>query len=437
VSLFSPFDLHLFHEGRHERLYEKLGARAHPERASRGAWFGLWAPNAERVSVVGTFNGWDRGAHPLERTVDPGIWEGFVPGVSDGALYKFFIERGGSAEEIPDPAAVASEPAPGTASMFVAAQREWHDVVWQGRRRAANSLEGPIAISTGGVHEALELGFTHVLLPPVRGFAPSSVPSAFMAEIDEIHNHQLGAVAELQPPPGFCGQEAQSARLSAAVWWQEHYHLDLLLGRDLVYDHGWAEGLRHFLQLAPDERAQQPDLLAGRIEWAFDSNFVLPLVEPMPPGAAGRLALALQYAMPGKKLLKPPVENDARLLTGDLNRIYRSRPGLHQTDLWRGGFRRLAAADGIFAFVRTGRKGGEAVLVAANLGQSEQTGCRLGVPGAGWWREILNTDAREYGGSGRGNLGGVHSEPSPLHGEADSITVTLPPLAAVYFHLGR
>lgn len=437
MSLFSPFDLHLFHEGRHERLYEKLGARAHPQRASRGVWFGLWARDAEQVSVIGSFNHWDRAANPLERTVDPSIWEGFVPGVQDGALYKFYVGRDGGGEEIPDPMAIACEPSPGTASVFTSPAYEWHDVVWQGHRRAANSLEAPIAISTGDAHEAQELGFTHVLLPAVRGFAPPSPPPAFKAEIDEIHNHQLGAAAELQPPPGFDGREAQSARLSAAVWWQDQYHLDVLLGRDLLFDQGWSERLYRYLSLDPGQRAGEHHLLTERMAWAFDSTFVLPLTDPLPGGSAvERLALAFLYAMPGKKLVRPPADDGARLLTGQLNHLYRSRPALHQTDPWREGFQWIeqdGGAHGVVAFARTDRSSQVTVLFVANFGPEERTGYRLAVPHAGLWKEALNTDARDYGGAGRGNLGGVHSEPAPWHGRQDSIVVTLPPSSGIFF----
>ena len=448
MSLFSPFDLHLFHEGRHERLYEKLGARAHPLRASRGAWFGIWAPDASRVSVVGSFNDWNRTAHPLQQTVDPAIWEGFVPGVRDGALYKFYIERDGEAEEIPDPMAAASEPLPGTASVFTSLAYEWHDMVWQGHRRAANSLEAPIAISTGGAHEAQELGFTHVLLPAVRGFAPPAPPSVFMAEIDEIHNHQLGAVDRTADAAGVRADcEAQSARLSAAVWWLEHYHLDMLLGRDLVYDHGWSDRLHRYLSLDAGRRAGEHRLLTERMEWAFEANFVLPLIDPIPQmpddgqrEATERLAIALLYATPGKKLLRPPSADGARLLTGHLNHLYRGSAALHQTDLWHEGFQWIEAGDAannVIAFARMDRSGADTILFVANFSPVARSNYRLGVPAGGFWKEILNTDAREYGGGGQSNLAGVHSQASPLHGRPDSITVTVPPLASVFFHLGR
>ena len=88
-SLLSPFDIHLFNEGTHSHLYEKLGA--HLSEDPEGAAFGVWAPNADWVSVIGDFNGWNRDANKLVSREQSGIWEGFIPGVKDRALYKYHV----------------------------------------------------------------------------------------------------------------------------------------------------------------------------------------------------------------------------------------------------------------------------------------------------------------------------------------------------------
>ena len=88
-SLVTAFDLHLFNEGTHSHLYEKLGAHLVPD--SGGALFAVWAPNADSVSVIGDFNGWDRSASPLQPREQSGIWEGFVSGAKHGSLYKYYI----------------------------------------------------------------------------------------------------------------------------------------------------------------------------------------------------------------------------------------------------------------------------------------------------------------------------------------------------------
>src|SRR5258706_15880219 len=91
VRYLTDYDAHLFAEGVHQRLYEKLGAHPATVDAMHGTRFAVWAPNAERVSVVGDFNGWQPGVHPLTGS-EIGVWEGFIPGVHTGALYKYAIE---------------------------------------------------------------------------------------------------------------------------------------------------------------------------------------------------------------------------------------------------------------------------------------------------------------------------------------------------------
>src|SRR6185503_2160182 len=90
-SVISDADLHLFNEGTHVRLYEKLGAHRATIGREEGTYFAVWAPNAEAVFVSGSFNDWNKQSHALSRRANSGIWEGFVPGVGKGALYKYFI----------------------------------------------------------------------------------------------------------------------------------------------------------------------------------------------------------------------------------------------------------------------------------------------------------------------------------------------------------
>src|SRR5437016_2214903 len=118
AAFLTDFDLHLLREGTHLRAWERLGAHLLEREGVPGTHFAVWAPNARDVSVIGDFNGWRHGAAPLAPTGDSGIWQGFVPGVQSGALYKYSLlsNAGGGRFEKADPFAFAAEIRPRTAS---------------------------------------------------------------------------------------------------------------------------------------------------------------------------------------------------------------------------------------------------------------------------------------------------------------------------------
>src|SRR5579864_8867977 len=132
-SLLTDFDLYLFNEGTHVRLYEKLGAHPRTVDGTAGVEFAVWAPNADEVSVIGDFNQWNPTATPLQPKQSSGIWEGFVPGIGQGTLYKYSIKPRFSPNrhEKADPVGFAAELRPRTASMVWDLSRyEWHDGEW-------------------------------------------------------------------------------------------------------------------------------------------------------------------------------------------------------------------------------------------------------------------------------------------------------------------
>ena len=118
-SLLSEDDLYLFNEGTHARLYQKLGAHPAVFQSLTGTYFAVWAPNAERVTVIGDFNGWDKTINPLHPCGQSGIWGGFIPGVGKGASYKYHIlsRIAGYCVDKADPIAFFSEQPPKTASV--------------------------------------------------------------------------------------------------------------------------------------------------------------------------------------------------------------------------------------------------------------------------------------------------------------------------------
>ncbi|MCA9609620.1 MAG: 1,4-alpha-glucan branching enzyme, partial [Myxococcales bacterium] len=184
----SDQDIYLFNEGTHQRLWECLGARAD----ERGTAFRVWAPDAERVSVIGDFNGWDPNATPLSPRASSGIWEGHVEGIGRGALYKLWIRgKSGHEEAKADPYGLLHETPPRTASVVWDLDYAWGDDAWMKERAAKNATSAPMSIyevhlgSWRRVPEendrpltyrelahdlatyAKEQGFTHVELLPV------------------------------------------------------------------------------------------------------------------------------------------------------------------------------------------------------------------------------------------------------------------------------
>src|SRR5215467_11028286 len=182
----TEYDTHLFLEGKHARLYQKLGAHRTQLDGREGTSFAVWAPNAKKVTVIGDFNQWDSSSHPLFRRRDSsGIWEGFIPGVDTGSLYKYKVssEGGSRAVDKADPFSRFNEVPPRTASVVWEKEFGWDDSKWMSRRGSKNSLDSPITVyemhvgswrmsggKTIGYREVaeqlsgylLDLGFTHV-----------------------------------------------------------------------------------------------------------------------------------------------------------------------------------------------------------------------------------------------------------------------------------
>jgi 1,4-alpha-glucan branching enzyme len=127
--------------------------------------------------------------------------------------------------------------------------------------------------------------------------------------------------------------------------------------------------------------------------------------------------------------------------TSDLNRLYRSTPALHVLDFDPRGFQWIDCSDALqstISWLRLGPAGAsDSVLVVCNLTSVPRLDFRIGVPVAGFWQELLNSDAEVYGGSGVGNFGGAATTGQPWHGQPDSVSISLPPLACVFFRSPR
>jgi len=622
VSLLTADDLYLFNEGSHYRLYDKLGSHLLKVGGVEGCYFAVWAPNAQSVSVVGDWNGWNRESHPLHPKGESGIWEGFIPKVGQGAIYKYHLVARGSAYQVDkaDPYAVHQETPPKTGSIVWDLAYDWADAEWMGSQGSHNAPAAPWSIYEMHVgswvrdghppnyrelaHRLAEyvkqMGFTHVELMPVMEhpfygswgyqttgyFAPSSrqgTPQDFKFLVDHLHQNGIGVVLDWVPSHfpadehglayfdgthlyehadprlgfhpdwnslifNYGRHEVKSFLCSSALYWLDEYHVDGIrvdavasmlyldysrkpgewvpnkfggrenleainllrklnteiygahpfvqtmaeestawpmvsrptyvggLGFGMKWDMGWMHDTLEYMQKEPVHRKFHHNFLTFRPMYAFSENFVLPLSHDEVVYGKGslirkmtgddwqrfanlRLLFAYMYATPGKKLLfmggefgqwrewnheagldwhllEQPLHAGVGRFVQDLNQLYRREAALHELDFDPEGFAWIDANDSeqsILSFRRRSRTPGDEILAAFNFTPVPRFGYRLGAPGGGFWSEILNADAGVYGGSGQGNLGGVEAEPVPWHGLPAMLTVTLPPLGAVFF----
>jgi 1,4-alpha-glucan branching enzyme len=616
-------DLHLAGEGRHEDLYERLGAHVTRVDDGDGVSFAVWAPNARSVSVVGDFNDWDGRVHPLRSLGSSGIWEIFLPGVEEGARYKFEVRGADGVTRLKaDPVAFAAEEPPKTASVVFRSRYRWRDAEWLEARAAASPWREPVSVYEAHLGSwrlnplegnrrltyeelgdelaeyATGLGFTHVELLPVMehpfsgswgyqatGFyAPTSRfgdPDGFRALVDRLHGAGLGVILDWVPAhfpkddwalARFDGTalyehadprrgehpdwgtlvfnhgraEVRNFLVANALYWLREYHADglrvdavasmlyldysrregewtpnVLGGREdldamafvrelneVVHAHvpgvlmvaeestawpgvsrpvhlgglgfgfkwnmGWMNDTLAYFARDPIHRRYHHDELTFSLMYAFSENYLLPLshdevvhgkgslVSKMPGGPEERLAnlralYGYMWAHPGKKLLfmgdelaqerewdpdgsvdwhllERSAHRGVQQLVGDLNRLYRAEPALHQVDSDPAGFSWLELHDAdanVLAFARFPREGRPLVCVC-NLSAAPRPGYRVALPRPGGWREVLNTDAVEYGGSGVGNQGRVVSDGTPWHDQPYSGEMTLPPLGVVW-----
>ncbi|MEA2570216.1 MAG: 1,4-alpha-glucan branching enzyme [Acidobacteriota bacterium] len=244
-SLLTEQDLYLFNEGSHHKLWEKLGAHIVERDGVRGTMFGVWAPNAAAVSVIGDFNDWNNDSHPLAARGESGIWEGFIPNVGKGTHYKFHIVSlyNDYSVDKTDPFGIHQEQAPQTASIIWDLDYEWNDHEWMASRAERNGFTAPLSIyevhlgswrrvsDDDGVtwrsmtfreiarplaEYVKKMNFTHIELMPIMEhpfygswgyqctgfFAPTSrygTPQDFMYFVDVMHENGIGVILDWVP----------------------------------------------------------------------------------------------------------------------------------------------------------------------------------------------------------------------------------------------
>ncbi len=242
ISLLTADDLYLFNEGNHFRLYDKLGAHILEPEGQTGTYFAVWAPGAAKVFVMGDFNHWKKTSHPLVPRGQSGIWEGFIPGVGQGDVYKYYLVSSLNNYRVDkaDAFGFKYEGPPRTASVVWDLDYLWGDQEWMAGRYRRQALDAPISIyeihlgSWRRVPEEenrfltyretaplladymLKMGFTHVEFLPVTEhpfygswgyqttgyFAPTSrygTPQDFMYLVDYLHQHDIGVILDWVP----------------------------------------------------------------------------------------------------------------------------------------------------------------------------------------------------------------------------------------------
>ncbi len=247
------------------------------------------------------------------------------------------------------------------------------------------------------------------------------------------------------------------------------------LGFGLKWDMGWMHDTLEYMTKDPIYRKYHHNNLTFRLIYAFFENFVLPLSHDEVVHGKGsllgkmpgddwqkfanlRLLVGYMYAQPGKKLMFMGAEfgqwlewaHDESLewhllqylphsglqrWVSDLNQFYRGQPALYELDFEQAGFEWIDCNDiehSAVSLIRKGRSSNNLLVVVCNFTPTTHSNYRIGVPQPGLWTELLNSDAKDYGGSGQGNLGAVEAAPIPLHGRPYSLTITLPPLATVF-----
>jgi 1,4-alpha-glucan branching enzyme len=240
--IMGEVDLHLFAEGNHLRLYDQFGAHLRKIGDDQGVYFAVWAPNAQRVSVVGDFNGWDGRVNPMRRLLGSGVWELFLPGVGEGAHYKFEIRTPRGALLLKaDPFGLFSQHGKETSSLVYNLDRyQWSDRAWMEARPAQKLQTSPISIyevhlgswrrkaeeqnrslsylelSETLIPYVLEMGYTHIELMPIAEhpfegswgyqvtnyFAPTSrfgTPDEFRHFVDKCHQAGIGVIMDWVP----------------------------------------------------------------------------------------------------------------------------------------------------------------------------------------------------------------------------------------------
>ena len=557
----SDLPVYLFKQGNNCEAYRYFGAHMETRAGEAGVVFRVWAPHAVAISVVGDFNSWKPGSHPMRKVDGDSVWELFIPGMKEYDVYKYCVTtRAGDLVYKADPYAFHAETRPSNGSkVYDISGFAWHDDAWQAAQKKADVINSPMNIyemhagswkmKEGGkpynyseladelIPYITEMGYTHVELLPVMEypfdgswgyqvtgyFAPTSrygTPKDLMAFVDKLHAAGIGVIMDWVPAHfpkdqfglyNFDGEacyedpnpkrgehkewgtmvfdfgrsEVQSFLISSALYWLEQYHIDGLrvdavasmLYLDYNRKQGWMNDMLSYMKTDPLFRSGNHNKVTFSFFYAFSENFVLPishdevvhgkgsLINKMPGEYDAKFAnlrtfFGYMMAHPGKKLLfmgqefgqfaewnetKPldwmllgyDKHTELQTYVKTLNAFYKEHPAFWQVDYSWEGFQWIVPDDSqqsVIAFLRKDTSGKQ-ILVVCNFNPVLREGYTLGAPVAGSYKEILNSDDAEFGGSGAVHNKAVRTHKKPMHGFEQSITITLPPMSTLYFEV--
>src|SRR5438105_2632916 len=332
-------DLHLFGEGKHVRIYEKLGAHVMTHQGRRGVAFAVWAPSANQVSVVGNFNGWKGANHPMRRLGNSGVWELFIPGLKAGELYKYEIKQGRRKFLKADPYAFMMEVPPDTSSIVFKSKYKFRDRAWITKRKKRQAWREPLAIyevhlgSRKGEHPDWGTYIFNYGRNEVRNFLIGNAlfwlrefhldglrvdAVASMLYLDYSRKEgewvpnefggreNLEAIAFLKELNEVTHRECPGTLMIAedSTAWPAVSHPVYAggLGFDFKWNMGWMHDTLKYFQTDPLFRAGNHNALTFGLIYAWSENFILPFSHDEVVHMKG----ALLSKMPGEEWQKFP-----------------------------------------------------------------------------------------------------------------------------------
>ena len=466
--------------------YEGLITEEEEKLFSKGNWT-VWAPGARRVSVVGDFNYWNGMLYPMHKMENSDIFELFIPGLSCGQFYKFEIKNvQGDIIQMVDPYAVMNEEKENGASrMFDLGRFRWEDSRWLSKRYHGNVFKTPMSVCEVRISEldspdekvqeiVQDMGHTHILLrgTPERAklgvergfFEPAfygNTPDTMRFFVNRSHKRNIGVRAvhlfEKKHP------QAVNYLLANILFWIKEYHIDGFVFR------GLSENSSDFLEKAKEviKKEDNSVLFIGEeikgkyfclsqplMKGDFSNTLLLlnkeknnlfdeSLIDKKPSCDYDKLTgvrMSYGYLMgvPGRKAwdLHSHENISSQEYVKSLIRIYQEYPALYEYDPLRASFEWINGMDAessVLRFMRKSPSGRDNLLFICNFGTEEKENCQVGVPKAGKYTMISNSDAVEFGGEGRDEHQEVQAVSECWDLRPYSIKISVPPLATLIF----